>query len=87
MTPAKKQYEDDDGRVIVSMDVDGLRRREKNSIPDRITSIQPVQGDQMTRSQARQYTWYSLLAAGLIVLVYSATWVLFTLFCIYVWFR
>jgi len=87
MKPTKKQYEDDDGRVIVSMDVDGIRGREKRSVLDRFASNQPVQGEQMTQSQARQYTWYSLLAAGLIVLVYSATWVLFTLFCIYVWFR
>lgn len=87
MKPAKKQYEDDDGRVIVSMDMDGIRGREKRSVLDRFASNQPVQGDQLTQSQARQYTWYSLLAAGLIVLVYSATWVLFTLFCIYVWFR
>jgi len=87
MKPTKKQYEDDDGRVIVSMDVDGVRGREKRSVLDRFASNQPVQGEHMTQSQARQYTWYSLLAAGLIVLVYSATWVLFTLFCIYVWFR
>ena len=87
MKPLKKEYEDDDGRVIASMDVDGLRGREKRSVFDRFASNQPVQGDPMTRSQARQYTWYSMLAAGLIVLVYSVTWVLFTLFCIYVWFR
>ena len=87
MTPEKKRFEDDDGRVIVSMDVDGMRGREKRSVLDRIASNQAVQGEQMTQSQARQYTWYSLLAVGLIVLVYSATWVLFTLFCIYVWFR
>lgn len=86
MKPKKKQYEDD-GRVIANMDVEGMRRREKPSIPDRLPSNQPVQGEQMTRSQARQYTWYSMLAALLISAVFSVTWILFVLFCIYVWFR
>jgi len=69
------------------MNVDGMRRREKPSLIGRLASNQHGQGQQMTPSQARQYTRYSLLAVGLIVLVYSATWILFTLFCIYVWFR
>lgn len=86
MASPKNDFEDD-GRVIVDMNVDGMRRREKPSLIDRLASNQHGQSQQMTPSQARQYTRYSLLAVGLIVLVYSATWILFTLFCIYVWFR
>lgn len=43
--------------------------------------------EQMTDSEARRYTWNALLAGLLIVGVFAAVWVLFILFCIYVWFR
>ena len=78
---------DDDGRVIVNMDVEGMRWHDRKVRRDQLPSNNHSQGPQMTPSQTRQYTWYSLVAASLIVLVFSATWVLFTLFCIYVWFR
>jgi hypothetical protein len=41
----------------------------------------------MTRSEARRFTWYAVLAGRLIVAVFSATWVLFALFCTQIWFR
>jgi hypothetical protein len=85
----KKQYADDDGRTIVSMNVEGMRWFDRSIRPDDldIQSKSNVHGSQMTRTEARQYTWYSILTGFYLVAVFSATWILFTLFCIYVWFR
>lgn len=84
-----KQYDDDDGRVICNMDIEGMKwhdrriRRENREM--RKASVLPR--DQMTKSEARRYTWYAVLAGLTIVLVYSVVWVLFTLFLTKVWFR
>jgi hypothetical protein len=86
---AKKQYEDDDGRVICSMDVAGMRwhdkrvRREekaakKNNIP---------LGNQMTRAESKQYTRYAMLAGLVIASIFSIAWILFVLFCTEIWFK
>lgn len=83
----QKKQDDDDGRVIVNMDVDGMRGHGRGIRWDKFLSNQNSQVQQMTRSEARQYSWYSFLAALLIVSVFSATWILFTLFCIHIWFR
>ncbi len=85
-----KKYDDDDGRVICSMDVPGMRwhdkrvRREERQ--ERQARVMP-QGEQMTRSEARRYTWYSTLAGLVIASVFSLTWILFVLFCAFIWFR
>jgi hypothetical protein len=82
------QYDYDDGRTIVDMDVDGMRWHDRSIRLEKFTSpTQPNSTGQMTRSEARQYTWYSLLSASLIVGVFSATWILFTLFCLHIWFK
>jgi hypothetical protein len=90
MKKQPRQYDDDDGRVICDMDVDGMRwhdRRLRRELRDqrRTRSVPP--GETMTRSEARLYTWYAVLAALTIVAVFSVTWVLFTLFLTKVWFR
>jgi hypothetical protein len=93
-----KTYEDDDGRVICNMDVAGMpwhdrrARRERKAarsavIAAQAPSLPASQGDPMTRSEMRRYVWNSVLAGLLIVAVFSATWVLFILFCTKVWFR
>ena len=82
------QFEDDDGRVICSMDVDGTPWRDRRVRPEAgITPPRNAAGHHMTSAEARKYSWYSLLAGLLIVLVFSVTWILFTLFCTQIWFR
>lgn len=82
-----KQYDDDDGRVICNMNVEGTRwhdktvrqrEREKRRIP---------QGEQMTQSEARRFTWYAILSGLMIAAAFSLIWVLFILFCTKIWFR
>jgi hypothetical protein len=88
MNKQPRQYEDDDGRTICDMDVAGLRwhdrrfRREK-----RAEARAAASAGQLTRSEARRYTWYAMLAGLMIVSVFSATWILFTLFCTEIWFK
>jgi hypothetical protein len=82
-----RQYDDDDGRVICSMDVPGMRWHDKSVRRKERAERKTAHPDQMTRSEAMRYTWYSVLSGLLIVLVFSATWVLFILLCTRVWFR
>jgi hypothetical protein len=84
-----KEYPDDDGRVIVDMDVEGMRwydrriRKEKRA--ERRSNL-PA-GDQLTKSQARRFTFYALLAGLTIFAVYAVVWALVLLFMTQVWFR
>jgi hypothetical protein len=87
MTTKKKQYDDDDGRVILDMDIEGMQWHDKRVRQEKSTARKIGVGDQMTGSEARRYTWYAVLAGLLIVTVFSVTWVLFILFCTKVWFR
>jgi len=87
MANKPKQYDDDDGRVISSMDVEGMRWHDKTVRRREIETRRVAQGEQMTRSEAWRYTWYAVLAGLLIVAVFAVTWVLFILFCTEIWFR
>jgi hypothetical protein len=87
MKPQQKKYEDDDGRVICDMDIDGLPWHDKRVRRENRAARNQVQAGQMTRSEARRYTWYAILAGLLVVSVFSITWILFVLFCTEIWFR
>lgn len=89
MARKTKQYDDDDGRVICNMDVEGTRWHDQRVKRENRAMLKASAhgGEQMTRSEARRYTWYSMLAGLTIAAVFSVVIVLFTLFCIYVWFR
>ena len=87
MVHKPKQYDDDDGRVVCAMDVEGMRWHDKDVRRRENEARKVAQGEQMTRSEARRFTWYAVLAGLLIVAVFSATWVLFALFCTQIWFR
>jgi len=82
-----KQFDDDDGRVICNMDVEGMRWHDKRVRRESREARRVIQGDQMTKSEARQFTWYAVLAGLLIATVFSVTWVLFILFCTEIWFK
>ncbi len=85
----QNQFDDDDGRVICNMDVDGMvwhdqriRRAEREEkvkkIPER---------ERMTKSETRRFTWNAMLAGLVVALIFSGVWVLFTLFATKIWFR
>lgn len=88
MTKKPKHYDDDDGRVICSMDVQGMRWHDKKVRREAKAAVRHgVAGDQLTRSEFRRYTWYSLLAGFVIASTFSLTWILFVLFCTEIWFK
>jgi hypothetical protein len=87
MAPQPRQYDDDDGRVICDMDLDGMRWNAKTIRREENKKRNPPQGNQMTKSETLRYVWYSVLSGLLIASVFSITWVLFILFCTKVWFR
>lgn len=78
---------DDDDTVICDMNVDGTPWHNKKLHQEIATTRMGVQNQQMTRSETRLYTWYSLLAGLVVVTVFSLGWVLFVLFCTEIWFR
>lgn len=82
-----KQYDDDDGRVICDMDVDGMRWHDRRIRHEKKSERKLHQTEQMTRSETRRYNWYVILAILVIGSVFSVTWILFTLFCTKIWFR
>ena len=89
-----KQYEDDDGRVIVNMNVPGMSWHNPNEMTHESSkSSKPshkwvgAQVMDLTRKELRQITWSALLAGLTIALVFSVTWILFTLFATQIWFR
>ena len=87
MTSKKNQYDDDDGRVICNMDVEGMRWAGKSDRRKSNEQTNTPLGDQLTRSEARRFTWNAILAGLLVATVFSVTWILFILFCTEIWFR
>ncbi|MEN8240809.1 MAG: hypothetical protein ABFS17_02720 [Chloroflexota bacterium] len=87
MSPKPNLYDDDDGRVIVNMDVEGMPWHDSRKQHQNFSQQSTAQGGQMTRSESRLYTWYAVLYGLLIAAVFSATWILFTLFCTQIWFK
>jgi len=79
------QYEDD-GRVICDMNVDGMPWHTRRANQAEVKKPKSSQVE-MTYHEAFSFTSSALLAALLVVGVFSLTWVLFILFCTRVWFR
>ena len=82
-----RQYDDDDGRTIISMDVEGMRWYDKDHRRQKPSQHVQSHGSQLTRSESRLYTWYSLWWGFVFASVFSLTWVLFVLFCTQIWFK
>jgi hypothetical protein len=87
MTGKPKEYEDDDGRVICSMDVEGMPWHDRRAFRLRKPTPPPSQGETMTHSETQGYVWYSILAALTIVGVFAAGWVVLILFLLNIWAR
>ena len=87
----KKQFDDDDGRTIVNMNVDGMpwydRRHEFGRVPGQEPSQPSRQGTGMTNREFRLYTWGALKAGLLVASVFILTWTLLVLFLTQIVFR
>lgn len=86
----KKRYDDDDGRVISPMNVDGMSwyRRDVPDQPDR-----KAEGDKeqeqivLSNSEKRAMVGGVFAAALLMAGVFVLAGLLFVLFCVFVWLR
>lgn len=82
----KHQFDDDDGRTIVDMNVDGMpwydRRQRFGRQSDReISPSQPSPyGTGMTDREFNLYAWGAIKAGLLIALVFAVTWAVVILF-------
>ena len=77
MARKPKQYDDDDGRTIVDMDVEGKPwhtariKREKRELSKAELQEKIDRGEALTRRQTIRYTFYAVLA-GLTVVGFVA---------------
>ncbi len=95
MAREQKKYDDDDGRVIASMEglsQPGLFRRgpvepgkERPGLRERFAIHLHPEGEQLTPSEARRYTWAAVLAGLTIVGVFAGTWVVLVLILTTIW--
>lgn len=87
----KKQYDDDDGRTIVDMNVDGMpwydRQHDLGLAPKNGTSQPSPQGTGLTDREFRLYTWSAVKAGLLVASVFALTWTLLVLFLTKIVFR
>lgn len=78
----------DDGRTVVSMNVEGMPWYQPEGIDPLLSDGQERKpGDGLTKRQIRMYTLSALKAGLLVALAMIAGMVLFIAFCVYVWFR
>lgn len=92
MNNKRQQQDDDDGRVIFNMDVEGMRWHDKRARNERAqleatAAPRSTPASQLSKSEARRFTWYAVLAGLLVATVFSVTWVLLILFLIHVIFK
>ncbi|MBQ8830609.1 MAG: hypothetical protein IJ017_03315 [Oscillospiraceae bacterium] len=85
MARKKKVYDDDDGRVIANMNVDGMpwysgddRRGKRASESDM---------SDLTKSEARAIVTGAMKAGLLVAGVFLLGALIFILFCVFVWFK
>ncbi len=77
-----KVYDDDDGRVIANMNLEGM----PGYNPDRKERGTKTELD-LTREEKRAITGGALKAAFLVVGVIVVAYLLFILFCLFIWLR
>ena len=86
MSPRKRKiYDDDDGRTIAEMNVDGMpwyvRARERPA------GNEDAGREELSRSEKRAMLFGVLKASMLVGGVYIVVFLAFILFCINVWFK
>lgn len=90
MAKRKKTYDDDDGRVIANMNVDGMpwyisdgaMRRNRTKKTDSSSDF-----SDLSKGETREIVKGAVLAGLLIGGIFIAACLIFILFCIFVWFK
>ena len=88
---AKKIYDDDDGRVIANMNVDGMPWSMSDVLSRRKKSDEKLQSTQdfsdLSAQDTREIVKGAVKAGLLIAGVFLVAAALLILFCIHIWFR
>lgn len=76
--------EDDDGRTIANMNVDGMPwyTGDRETQPESSST-----GEPLTKEQSRAYTWAAVKAGLLVVLIFAVVFAAFIAFCDFIWFK
>ena len=84
MARRKKTYDDDDGRVIANMNVDGMPwyLRDQNQATSSNSNV-----EDLTKEETRAIIWGTVKAGLLIAGIFLLAALIFILFCIHVWFQ
>lgn len=79
-----RQYDDDDGRTIINMDVDGMPWHDKRIRREKREKEKAAAEEVLTKRQTARWIWRSLLAGffvifvigGIIVLLIFIEWII-----------
>ena len=77
----RKQEQEDDGRVIAKMNVEGMPWY----TPRVGDAPSDESGTRMTKQERNAYVWAAVKSALLIFLVFAVVFLLFLLFCTKIW--
>lgn len=86
MAKQRKRYDDDDGRVIASMNVDGMPWYQRSQRFERNKREQASDFSDLTKEETREIVKGAMKASLLIAGIFILAMLLFILFCLYVWF-
>ena len=86
MAGKRKLRDDDDGRVIASMNVDGMPWYQRSERFDKHRREQASDFSDLTKEETREIVKGALKASLMIAGVFILAMFLFILFCLYVWF-
>ena len=84
MARKKKQYDDDDGRVIANMNVEGMPWFLSDALKNKGRTDSDM--SDLTREESRELVKGAVKAGLLIAGVFVLAAFLFILFCLHIWF-
>ena len=102
MRKKDKKYDDDDGRVIANMNVDGMpwnngydrwfggiykKKYRRNIEEQQSQNVDDIEALNVTKKETRVLMFNALVATLLIGLVFALAAFLFIIFCLNVWFK
>ena len=86
MAKQRKFHADDDGRVIASMNVDGMPWYQRSPRFDKGRREQASDFSDLTKEETREIVKGAMKASLLIAGVFILAMLIFILFCLYIWF-
>ena len=85
MARKKKVYDDDDGRVIANMNIDGMPWYSGND--RRGKGMSESDAESLTKSETKAIVGGAIKAGLLVAGVFILGALIFILFCLFVWFK